>query len=119
MSDPPAHAKQQAMAARRARQRMIHRLRSRVAALTVGIFLVAFAGLFIELAGGHELGLNTTAATASQPLARDGSSDGGTTFGADDQLTNSGSQSDDQATSATDGGSSSAGAASAVVTRQS
>lgn len=99
---------------------MIHVLRSRVAVLAVGIFLVAFAGLFIELAGGHEPGLGTTSATAvSQPLARDTSSGSDATLGADDQLTSSGSQSDGQATSATDGGSSSAGAASAVVTRQS
>jgi hypothetical protein len=121
MSDLEAPAKQQAIAARRGRERLIHALRSRVAVLAVGIFLLAFAGLFIQLSSGHDPGLSTAAAAAvTQSQASDKTTDGDATSGPDRELTDSAGQTDDQPATASDGESSSVGAsAGTVVTRQS
>jgi hypothetical protein len=106
---PDPHAR---VAARRAQ---IHSLRTRVATLGVVAFLALWSVLFVQLASGHDPGLNDASPAAvvqsADPAAVDTSSDG---WPDDSALPNSDATSDGAASDA-----GAAGAGGAVTTRQS
>jgi hypothetical protein len=109
---PPAAA----LAVRRARERRTRALRLRIVAVGVAIFLVAWVGIFVQLATGNDPAL----AKALVPVATQSADPGSTS---DDAASQSPWPSDTSApaTDATsgDGGVAAAPAPAAVTTRQS
>lgn len=102
------------------RRGQINTLRTRVAALAVGIFLAAGAGLFAQLASGHDPGLTdrSSASTAQQSTATSTAGSDGGSSGSGNAATDDGWGDDWD-----DGGASSQSAApadtSGLTTRQS
>ena len=61
-----------------ARRRRVHRIRTRVAAGAVSLFIALFSGLYIQMASGHDPALANQTAQVSQATTSSSSS-GGTT----------------------------------------
>jgi hypothetical protein len=111
---PTARADARSLAARR--RARIDALRTRVAVVAVASFLAIWAGLFVQLASGHDPGLNDGGAIVTQSADPAITNEAGATSSSADGA----GAADDGATATAAGG---AGAAAtdggAVVTRQS
>jgi cytoskeletal protein RodZ len=108
--------RQRATAARQARERRIHELRRRVAAVAVAVFVAAWAGIFLQLVSGHDPALaHDLSPVATQSADPDTAADDWSGATASDDTT-SADGADSTATSSAQTQSSTPGA---VTTRQS
>jgi hypothetical protein len=119
---PPAAGPDPRSLAARRRAR-IDALRMRVAALTVAGFLVIWAGLFVQLASGHDPGLNDGAGAAvvqsADPVVTDDRENGRPDAAASGLSDDATAPTGDAAANASAGAPAAATDGGAVVTRQS